>query len=51
MTLTDAASVADFAIGIGGNTLIDFGQGDSVMLYGVSYEDIEADPSKFFSVV
>jgi hypothetical protein len=51
VTLTDASSVADFAFGVGGNTMIDFGQGDSVMLYGVSYEDVAADPSKFFSVV
>ena len=44
--------MAGFAIDLGeGGTLIDFGQGDSVLLNGVSYDDIVADPSRFISLV
>ena len=44
--------MAGFAIDLGdAGTLIDFGQGDSVLLNGVSYDDIVADPSRFISLV
>ena len=46
-----ADDVAGFAVDLGdAGTLIDFGQGDSVLLNGVSYDDIVADPSKFISL-
>ena len=44
---TDIEAVAFDCFG----TLIDFGQGDSVLLNGVSYEDIVSDPSRFISIV
>ena len=47
-----AEDVAGFAVDLGeAGTLIDFGQGDSVLLHGVSYDDVAADPSRFFTVV
>ena len=52
VSLEDVADVADYAIDLGeAGTLIDFGQGDSVMLNGVSYEDIAEDPSRFITLV
>jgi hypothetical protein len=33
-----------------GNAVVDFGNGDTLTLVGVSAEDIQADPSKFFVV-
>ena len=52
VSLGSAADVADFAVDLGdGGTLIDFGQGDSVLLQGVSFDDVAADPSRFFSIV
>ena len=47
MSRTSPASPSD--LGDAG-TLIDFGQGDSVLLHGVSYDDIMADPSRFISL-
>jgi hypothetical protein len=42
---------AGFAMDLGAEgTLIDFGQGDSVLLHGVSYDDVMADPSRFISL-
>ena len=49
--LESADDVAGFAQDLGdAGTLIDFGQGDSIMLNGASYEDIVADPSRFISL-
>ena len=49
--LESADDVAGFAIDLGDEgTLIDFGQGDSVLLNGVSYDEIVADPSRFISL-
>ena len=31
--------------------MIDFGNGDVLTLVGVSTEDLQADPSKFFAIV
>ena len=51
MALSSADDVAGFAVDLGdAGTLIDFGQGDSVLLNGVSYDDIVADPTKFISL-
>ena len=51
VALGSAEDVAGFAVDLGeAGTLIDFGQGDSVLLNGVSYDDIVADPTKFISL-
>lgn len=52
MTLASAEDVAGYALDLGdAGTLIDFGQGDSVLLQGVSYDDVATDPSRYFSIV
>jgi hypothetical protein len=52
VSFESAADVAGFAVDLGdGGTLIDFGQGDSVLLNGVSYDEIVTDPSRFISIV
>jgi hypothetical protein len=52
VSLESAADVAGFAVDLrDGGTLIDFGQGDSVLLNGVSYDEIVTDPSRFISIV
>ncbi len=52
LALESASDVAGFAIDLGEEgTLIDFEQGDSILLKGVSFDDIAADPEKFFSIV
>jgi len=44
-------SLTDFAIDLDGSTLLDFGNGDSVLLNGVSYDSLAAEPGKFISLV
>jgi Ca2+-binding RTX toxin-like protein len=52
VSLESAADIADYAMDLNGQgTLIDFGQGDSILLKGVSADEVMADPSKFFSIV
>ena len=50
--LANAEDVKGFALDLGdAGTLIDFGQGDSVLMNGVSYDEIMADPSRFITLV
>ncbi len=52
VTLASAEVIADFAINLGdAGTLIDFGQGDSVLLHGVAFDGVTSDPGRFFTVV
>ena len=52
VSLESAADVTDYAYDLAdGGTLIDFGDGGSILLKGVSYDDIAADPEKFFTIV
>jgi hypothetical protein len=45
-----AEDVAARAVTVGGNAVIDLGNGDTVTIVGVSAEDIQADPNSYFSV-
>ena len=51
LPISSAADIAGLASNDGGNAVIDFGNGDTLTLVGVSAEDIQADPSKFFLVL
>ena len=48
--ITSAAQVADHVSDDGGHAVVDFGHGDTLTLVGVSAEDVQADPSKYFLV-
>ena len=50
LPVNSAADIADLVSDDGGNAVIDFGNGDTLTLVGVSAEDVQADPSKYFLV-
>jgi len=45
-----AEDVAARATTVGGNTVVDLGNGDTLTLVGVSADDVQADPNSYFTV-
>jgi hypothetical protein len=48
--VSSAEDVAARATNVGGNAVVDLGNGDTLTLVGVTAEDIQADPNSYFSV-
>jgi hypothetical protein len=52
VTLDKPEDLSDYAIDLGeAGTLIDFGQGDSILLQGVSMDELSSDWGKYVSIV
>jgi hypothetical protein len=49
--VTSASDVAALVTDSRGDAVIDFGNGDTVTLNGISAGDLQADPTKFILVV
>lgn len=48
--ITSASQLADRIADDGGDAVLDLGHGDTITLVGVSADDVQADPSRFFLV-
>jgi hypothetical protein len=48
--IASAEDVASQATQVGANTVIDLGNGDTITLVNVNADDVQANPSDFFSV-
>ena len=48
--ISSAEDVAARATTVGGKTVVDLGNGDTLTLVGVSAEDVQADPNSYFTV-
>jgi Ca2+-binding RTX toxin-like protein len=48
--IQSAADVAAHAVAVGNNTLINLGNGDTVLLKGITLDEVQHDPNSFFSV-
>jgi Ca2+-binding RTX toxin-like protein len=51
LPINSAADLAGLVQDEGGNAFLDFGNGDTLTLVGVSAKDVQSDPGKFFTVV
>jgi len=49
-TITTADDVAARATQVGSDTVVDLGNGDTITLHNVNADDVQADPSSYFSV-
>jgi Ca2+-binding RTX toxin-like protein len=50
LPINSAGDLASYVSDQDGNAVLDFGNGDTLTLVGVSAENVQADPSKFFQV-
>ena len=48
--ITSADDLGSMIADDGGNAVVDFGNGDTLTLVGVSADDVQADPGKYFHI-